>query len=250
MRLNLAGGLTIAGKNITLNGTGFGNNGALPQGALVNLAGTNTWTGNIALAGSCSCRLPAPSRSLASTNTGTLIGATTPLNVTGVVSGTDLTKVGVSTVTLANINTYTGKTTVLGGTLFLSNTNVATGAATVSGMSVGGAFTAGGLTLNLFGTLPTSAIAIGQGGTLTLDNSVVNIVGTSTLGMGRLSSLAAKPNLTFNSGSFTFLANNAANIASGETVGTIALQSGQSTINSGFAAAASPCCCDQRRLQP
>ena len=70
-----------------------------------------------------------------------------------------------------------------------------------------------------------------------LDNSVVNIVGTATLGTGRLTNATAKPNVTLNSGTFNFLANNSPG-ASGEFVGTIALQSGQSTISSGFTAAA------------
>src|SRR5206468_2636672 len=43
------------GKTLSLAGTGFGNSaiqtGALGQGALVNLAGQNAWSGNIALSG-------------------------------------------------------------------------------------------------------------------------------------------------------------------------------------------------------
>ena len=49
--LQLQGGITVGGKTLTLNGTGFGNVGALPQGALVNQAGNNTWAGNITLTG-------------------------------------------------------------------------------------------------------------------------------------------------------------------------------------------------------
>ena len=41
---------TVAGKNVTLNGTGFGNVGALPLGALVTSAAAGgTWTGNVVL---------------------------------------------------------------------------------------------------------------------------------------------------------------------------------------------------------
>ena len=121
--LQVQGGITVPGKNITLNGTGFGNSGVLPQGALVNQTGTNTWTGNIVLTGTVALtggNVPL----LASTSTGTLIGAAAgTLNVTGVVSGTDLTKVGNGAVQLLNINTYTGATTVLGGNLTLANNN-------------------------------------------------------------------------------------------------------------------------------
>ncbi len=245
--LQVQGGITVVGKSVTLNGTGFGNSGALGQGALVNQANTNTWTGSITLTGTVGLTtgtIPL----LSAANTGTLIGAAngTTLNVTGVVSGTDLTKVGAGAVTLVNINTYSGATTVLGGTLTLSNTNATTGATTVSGMAVNGTFTAGGLTLNLFGTLATSAIALAPGGTLTLDNTVVNIVGTSTVGSGRLNNGSAKPNLTLNGGGLggtavstgiTFLANNATNVPAAESLGTVTLQSGLSIINAGYTAA-------------
>ena len=42
---------TVAAKALTLNGTGFGNSGALPQGALVNQANNNTWGGEVTLSG-------------------------------------------------------------------------------------------------------------------------------------------------------------------------------------------------------
>src|SRR5262249_28267465 len=41
--LQVQGGITVGGKALSLNGVGFGNSGALPQGALVNQAGNNTW---------------------------------------------------------------------------------------------------------------------------------------------------------------------------------------------------------------
>src|SRR5262249_15893852 len=73
----------------------FGNSGALPQGALVNQAGNNTWAGNVVLTGTVG--LTAGTIPLLSAgNTSSLIGAVnaTTLFITGVVSGTDLTKVG------------------------------------------------------------------------------------------------------------------------------------------------------------
>ena len=150
------GGITVGGKALTLNGTGFGNNGVLPQGALVNLAGTNFWAGGITLTGSIVLGggngVPLPTTA----STGTLIGAIAgTLNVSGVVGGSDLAKVGAGAVTLLNANTFTGQTIVLGGTLTLSNTNVSTAATTVAGAAVGGVFTAGVLDLNLYGTTAT-----------------------------------------------------------------------------------------------
>ena len=111
--LQLQGGITVGGKNLTLAGTGFGNAGALPQGALVNQANNNTWAGNIVLTGSV--KLTADTIPLlTAANTGTLIGAVngTTLFVTGVVSGTDLAKVGPGTVqllgtTTGGVSTYT-----------------------------------------------------------------------------------------------------------------------------------------------
>src|SRR5262249_50301679 len=155
-------------------------------GALFNQSGTNTWAGTVTLTGTIG--LTADTIPLLSAaNTGTLIGAAngTTLNVTGVVSGTDLTKVGPRAVQLLNIHGYTGATTVLGGNLTLSNNNTAAvGAATVAGSAINGVnstvngasytnFTAGSLTINLFGTLGTSAVTIGQSGTVILDNSAI-----------------------------------------------------------------------------
>src|ERR1019366_5720804 len=126
--LQLQGGITVAGKALTLNGTGYGNSGALPQGALVNQAGNNIWAGSVAVSGAAvltAGTIPL----LGAANTGTLIGGVTGtiLTVTGVVSGTDLVKVGAATVVLNNADTYTGQTVVLGGALTLGNTNAATG---------------------------------------------------------------------------------------------------------------------------
>ena len=68
----------VGGKALTLNGTGFGNVGALPQGALSGQANNAVWSGTILL------------------NSGTALGAIAgqTLTLSGVVSGTDLTKVG------------------------------------------------------------------------------------------------------------------------------------------------------------
>ncbi len=228
--LQLQNNITVGGKALTLNGQGFGvitGTGAMPQGALSNLSGTNTWAGAVTLNGAVG--LTGGTIPLLSGNTSSLIGAGAgTLIITGAVGGTDLTKIGAGAVTLANANTYTGNTTVLGGTLTLSNDNhLAAGNVVISGAAVPG-FTAGALVINTFGTLGTggtSAVTIDQGGTLTLDNTTVN--------QTRLTN-TTKPNVTFNSGILTFLAFNVMNAASSETLGLVTLNSGQSIINSGY----------------
>ena len=88
-------------------------------------------------------------------------------------------------------------------------------------------FSAGSLTLNNFGTLGTSNLTIDQSGQVTLDNTAFN--------QQRLTNATA-PSVTFNTGSFTYLANNVG-VTSAETLGTVTLNSGQSTINAGYATA-------------
>ena len=231
--------MTVAGKNLTMTGAGYGFSGGMPLGALQNNASTNTWSGNIALAGTLgltSGTIPL----FAASNTGAVFGAltATTLNVTGVVSGSDLAKTGAGAVTLLNVNTYTGQTAVLAGTLTLSNTNAATGTATVSGAAVNSAFTAGQITLNMYGTLSASSLAIGQGGTVLLDNTANNIVSTGVAGSGRLNNATAQPAIAMNSGTLTYLAFNAPGAISTESLGAVSLQSGVSIINGGYSGAA------------
>ena len=142
----------------------------------------------------------------------------------GVVGGSaTLTKVGAGTLNLLAENTFTGTVTVSAGTLALSNQNANTGTTTVG--------TTGQLTLNNFGTiLNTSSITVGVGATLLVDNSgtlLTNRLGDST-------------GISLNGATLQFNANNSFGVSTTETVGTITLGSGQSTINAGFAAAAVP----------
>ncbi len=161
--LQVSNTITVLGKALTLNGTGFGytNNNALTQGALaVSTATSNTWTGTITTTGTVGLttgNVPL----LSGTNTSSTIGAFAggTLTVTGVVSGSDLTLVGAGTVVLNAPNTYTGNTTVLGPTVTLANNNSAVGNVTISGMGTASAFTGGKLTLTNLGTLGTGAPA-------------------------------------------------------------------------------------------
>src|SRR5205823_14797849 len=97
--------------------------------------------------------------------------------------------------------------------------------------------TAGQITLTNLGTLGTGAVTIDQGGTLLLDNTLggANVVNAA---LTRLTN-ATKPAVTMNSGSFVFQALNLGGAASAETLGTVALNSGQSFINAGYTTAPS-----------
>ncbi len=92
------------GENLILNGAGIGG-----TGALLNLAGTNTWTGNIQL------------------NSATTFGATAgSLDIEGVISGVgseNVTMVGPAEVIFANNNTYDGSTTINNGILDIQAPN-------------------------------------------------------------------------------------------------------------------------------
>ncbi len=240
--LQLQNTITVPGKNITLNGPGFGFAGGLPQGALVNQANNNSWTGDITLAN------------------GAMIGGVsgTTLTVGGVVSGTDLTKVGADAVILLGSNTFTGNLTVNAGVLTLSNANAYTGATTVNYAAIGGTaatgssqiagttFGATALVLNNFGTIlnsssitlngavnPVNTLNVNNrvGGTLTLDNTAYNLVDNGTTNQGRLGNTTP---INMNGGTLNFAAAINPGVASAETLGPVTLAGGQSLIRTGY----------------
>ena len=203
----------MTGQQLTLSGSGFGNNGSLPQGALNSQTNTNnTWAGNVVLA--------------ANSTIGSQANAT--LTISGIVSGTaSLTAVGPGAIALSGADTYTANTTVNGSTLTLSNTNAYTGTTSINGASFGGAFVGGTLDFTGLGALTAAtpgAISINQNSTLQLDNNTSNNV------VNRLHGAA----ITFNAGTLQLVANNNPGVVTSETVGAVTLASGQSTINAGY----------------
>ena len=132
--------LIIAEQIASIIGTGVGNGGALR-----NIANNNTWSGTIALGA---------------------LGATIDcdggnLTVTGIISGAQpLTKIGVGTLTLSAINTYSGITYVTAGIISYGvNYAIAGGNIVVNGgtYDINGHFdTVGGITLTS-GTIADTA---------------------------------------------------------------------------------------------
>src|SRR5262249_55448294 len=100
-----------------------------------------------------------------------------------------------------------------------------------SGIPITTGFTAGQLTLNLFGAIQnTSGITVNQSGTLLLDNTQLN----ST---NRVSDTAP---VTLNTGTLNFQAMSNPGIASSETLGPVTLGTGQSTVVVGYVTIAAP----------
>ncbi len=109
LQLPTAGTNTLTISPLTLNGFGTANNGAL-----LNVSGTNVWTGNVVLDSS-----PDPA-------VGIVLGANaaSSLNISGVISdlgaGQAVTKEGKGQITFSNDNTYRGTTTINDGILTIT----------------------------------------------------------------------------------------------------------------------------------
>jgi autotransporter-associated beta strand protein len=139
---------SVVGKKITLNGPGF--SGA---GALENVAGNNTWDGDVLLNSNAS---------IGADGTSTLtIGD--PNSTRGIIREaappTNLTKEGTGTVLLNRANTYTGTTFVHQGVLELNNA-LAVGGSQAQGVVVSGR---AALELNNVSVLNENLTLVGPG---------------------------------------------------------------------------------------
>ena len=188
-----------------------GSTAGLTFGNLVSIgAGPLAFTGGTSNLNNLTFNNPLPTAIVLTATPSILVTNTTTF--AGIVSGAfGLTLSGVplvsGTVTIAPIAT---------GNLVLTAPNTFnTGAVTVSG---------GTLTVNGAGVLGTStAVTINQGGTLTLDNAA------SFNNVNRLATTAA---LTLNGGSLNFLGSSISGLAAAQTLFSVALASGNSTISS------------------
>ena len=180
------------GNAINLSGTGISENGAL----INSHATAATISGDITLAAHTS------------------VGGAHAVTLSGAISGTGInfTKVGASTYTLSNTNTYTGDTTISAGTLKLTgNLNSATNLVI-----------APSATLDLQAALTAA--------TLDLDGTISNTAGTSSLIISGTSSLGGSITTT---GTQTY--NNAVTLTGDTTLATSSAQvtfAANATINS------------------
>ncbi len=184
--LQLQGGITVGSpftgaEALTLNGTGVADDGALR-----NISGNNTWTGDVALGSASRINSDADTLTISgkiSTQFGSpgngqnlAVGGAGNMALSGIIgTGTGtLTKDGSGTVTLSGANTYTGATTISTGVLNIQN-NTALGTA-ASGTSV-----ASGAALQTQGGITVTGEALTLNGIGVADDGALrNVSGTNT----------------------------------------------------------------------
>ncbi|MHA3774911.1 beta strand repeat-containing protein [Verrucomicrobiota bacterium sgz303538] len=190
--LQLQGGITVAGEELTL--TGEGTNATSSPGALRNISGNNEWTGPISIeptsSGVSIHRIVSDAGNLKISGNVTLgpdsgdqfvFQGNGSGEISGVISGPmRLTHSvnGTGTWTLSGANTFTGKTTISGGAISVSSLNSVVGGSATS--SLGAPATVGSGTID-FGNVSTSARLIYTGTGETTDR-VINLAATGTGG--------------------------------------------------------------------
>lgn len=265
--LEVSGGVTSA-ENITLQGSGIVNGGAIRS-----VAGANSLSGTLTLAADSRINADAGSLSLSNSVTSTAnanltLGGAGNINVTGTIStgGGGLTKDGTGTATLSGANTYAGATNITAGTLALGASNVLANTTAVN--------VASGANFNLNGnsdaigsiagagnvTLGTGTLTAGGNNTSTVLSGVIS--GGGTLAKSGTGTLTLSGNNTYTGGTninagtlqlggSEVIANNTAvTVASGATLnlnsysetigglsgaGTVQLGGGTLTVGSGNA---------------
>jgi fibronectin-binding autotransporter adhesin len=195
--LQIQNGIAIGAEQLTLNGSGISNDGALR-----NVSGTNSWSGGVTLGSASTIASDAGTLTLSGTiNNGgfmlTTMGAGS-ITLSGIISGSGgLTKNGAGTLTLSGIDTYSGGTTVNAGTLQLSVANqlLITGGITIAGgmldlqtfnQSVGAITLTSGTISSSTGILSGSSFGL-QSGTVSAVLAGTGSVTKSTLGTVTLS---------------------------------------------------------------
>ncbi len=135
--LGLSGGVHITGKNLTLKGKGY-----LDQGSLLSMDGDNVWDGDISLG-----------TGKISVDPGTIgVAEGSTLTVKGVISNPvaqtqGLAKIGKGRLILEGANTYTTGTTITEGKLVVSGSLAAGAVVVKTGASLGVGGRVGGATL-------------------------------------------------------------------------------------------------------
>ncbi len=121
--LQLQAGITISAEDLTLNGSGVSNTGALR-----NISGANSFNGAITL--KSATRINSDAGTLVLGSRSTLSGSTFALTIGGAgditisspINTASVTKDGDGTLTVSDINPYSGITTVNAGTLLVKGT--------------------------------------------------------------------------------------------------------------------------------
>ena len=173
--LQLQNDISVTGEALSLTGSGIG-----ATGAVRNISGNNTWTGNVTLAGNTTFGSDAGLL----TFSGTIANGTRTLTVTGagdtLISGVigngsgGITKTGAGTLTLTAANTYTGGTTITTGVLNIQNNSALGTAGTGTTVAAGGA-------LQLQNNITVTGEALTLNGTgIASDGALRNISGNNT----------------------------------------------------------------------
>ena len=115
--LQIQGNIAVGAEALTLGGNGISNDGALR-----NISGSNSWSGNLTLGSASTIASDAGTLTLSGTLTnagfGLTVGGAGNVIENGIVSGTGaLTKNGTGTLTLFGANTFTGGATINSGTV-------------------------------------------------------------------------------------------------------------------------------------
>jgi autotransporter-associated beta strand protein len=195
-QLQLQNNITVGNKTLTLNGTGIAN-----DGALLNVASSNTYNGFILLGSASRINANAGTTLVIANTAGTgasiINGSTAGQSLTvggagntAINSGIgtnvgSLTKDGTGTLTLAGSNAYTGATAVTAGAVVVTNNNglAGSGATVSSGAALQFAQDAGGNNVSVVGVAATvNGTGLGNGGAIENLNGSNSYAGNITLG--------------------------------------------------------------------
>ena len=130
--LQLQGGITVTGEELTIRGVGYNMGGALQ-----NVSGDNTWAGTITNAAASRINSDAGTLTLSNgingANNALTFGGAANIVVGAITNSTGaLTKDGAGTLTLTGTNTYSGTTLLMGGTLKISSATAYANTTTIS----------------------------------------------------------------------------------------------------------------------